>query len=92
MDGETVVEILLALLIFGVPTAALTIRFVLRPMLREVVDAVRATKGQMSPELERRLGDMEEGQQRLAQKLDRLLEGERFREQLESGQPEQGDK
>ena len=89
--GETVVEILLALLIFGVPTAALTIRFVLRPMLREVVEAVRATKGQVSPELERRLNEMEEGQQILIQKLDRLLEAERFRQQLESGQPKQGD-
>jgi hypothetical protein len=90
--GETVVEILVALLIFGVPTGALAIRFVLRPMLREVVDAVRATKGQISPELERRLADMEEGQQLLIQKLDRLLEAERFRQQLESGQPKQGDR
>jgi hypothetical protein len=90
--GETVVEILVALLIFGVPTAALTIRFVLRPMLREVVEAVRATKGQISPELERRLSEMEEGQQLLIQKLDRLLEAERFRQQLESGQPKEGDR
>ena len=92
MDGETVVEILVALLIFGIPTAALTVRFVLRPMLREIVEAVRATKGEMSPELERRLADMEEGQQRVVQKLDRLLEAERFRQQLESGQPKKGDR
>lgn len=89
--GETVVEILVALLIFGIPTGALAIRFVLRPMLREVVEAVRATKGQVSPELERRLTEMEEGQQMLIQKLDRLLEADRFRQQLESGQPEEGD-
>lgn len=88
MDMDTFLNVFFAFLFLGIPGAALTIRFVLRPMLREVVEAVRATRGAMSPELEKRLAEIEESQQLVGQKLDRLLEAERFRQELKTGAPQ----
>lgn len=79
------VEILVALLIFGIPGGALAVRFVLRPMLREIAEAIRSSREGLSPELERRLAELEEGQQLIGQQLQSLLEAERFHRELESG-------
>jgi hypothetical protein len=84
--ADNFVEILLAILIFGIPGAALATRFVLRPMLREIADAIRSSRGDLSPDLERRLLELEEGQRLTNENLDRLIEAERFRQQLESGE------
>lgn len=84
--ADNFVEILLAVLIFGIPGAALATRFVLRPMLREIADAIRSSRGEVSPDLERRLLDLEEGQRLTNENLERLIEAERFRQQLESGE------
>lgn len=84
--ADNLVEILLALLIFGIPGAALATRFVLRPMLREIADAIRSSRGGLSPDLERRLLELEEGQRLTNEQLERLIEAERFRQQLESGE------
>jgi hypothetical protein len=84
--ADSFVEMLVALLIFGIPGAALAVRFVLRPMLREIADSIRTTRGELPPDLERRLLELEEGQRLTNEHLERLVEAERFRQQLESGE------
>jgi hypothetical protein len=84
--ADSFVEMLIALLIFGIPGAALAVRFVLRPMLREIADAIRTTRGELPPDLERRLLELEAGQRLTNEHLERLVEAERFRQQLESGE------
>jgi hypothetical protein len=84
--ADNLVEILVALLVFGIPGAALAVRFVLRPMLREIADAIRTTRGELLPDLERRLLELEEGQRLTNENLEQLVEAERFRQQLESGE------
>jgi hypothetical protein len=85
--ADNFIEILIALLIFGIPGAALSIRFVLRPMLREIADAIRSSRGELSQDLERRLLELEEGQRLTNEQLEHLIEAERFRDQLQSGNP-----
>ncbi len=85
MDADTLIEVILALMIFGIPGAALAVRFVLRPMLREIADAIRTTQGKVAPELEARLLELEEGQRLTNDRLEHLIEAERFRDQLGSG-------
>lgn len=84
--ADSFVEMLIALLIFGIPGAALAVRFVLRPMLREIADAIRTTRGELPEGLERRLLELEEGQRFTNEQLEQLIEAERFRQQLESGE------
>ena len=70
---------------FTVPAAALAARFVVRPMLRDVIEAIRNLREPTSPELERRLADLEEGQQLISERLNHLIVAERFQQQLHSG-------
>jgi hypothetical protein len=79
------VEFLVALMIFGIPGAALAVRFVLRPMLREIAQAIHSSQQGVSPELERRLAELEEGQRLVEQQLHTLIEAERFQRELQSG-------
>jgi hypothetical protein len=83
--GVDPVEILIALLVFGIPGGALAVRFVLRPMLKEIAQAIRSSREGMSPELERRLAELEEGQRLVQQQLHTLIEAERFHRELQSG-------
>jgi hypothetical protein len=85
MDGDTLVELILAIAIVGIPAAALSLRFVLRPMLKDVTEAIRSIRQPTSPQLEQRLAELEEGQQLIGEQLKRLVEAERFRAQLHSG-------
>jgi hypothetical protein len=85
MNADSVVEIIVALLVFGIPAAALAARFVLRPMLRDITEAIRNIREPASPELERRLTELEEGQQLITERLDHLIEAERFQRELQSG-------
>ena len=85
MDGGTLIELIIAVSVFGIPAAALSLRFVLRPMLKDVVEAIRSIREPKSTELERRLTELEEGQQLIGEQLMRLVEAERFRAELSSG-------
>lgn len=88
MDGEVFLEFFVALLLFGIPAAALAVRFVLRPMLREITEAIRSSRGDPGRELERRVTELEESHGSLARELRRLLEEEGFRQRLEVGEEE----
>jgi hypothetical protein len=88
MSADNLIGIFRALIIFGTPAAALTVRWVFRPMLRDIADAIRTAKQPLNPEIERRLMELEEGQQLIGQQLERLIEAERFKRELQSGEPE----
>jgi hypothetical protein len=85
VDPVELVELLVPLLLLGIPGAALAVRFVLRPTLREIAEAIRRPREGLSPELERRLAELEEGQRLVEQQLHTLIEAERFHRELESG-------
>ncbi len=86
MSADGIVEIILAVCVLGIPAAALSLRFVLRPMLKDVTEAIRSVKQPAGPDLERRLTELEEGQQQIAEQLKRLVEVERFRAELGAGE------
>ena len=54
-------------------------------MLRDVTEAIRNIREPVSPDLERRLAELEEGQQLISERLNHLIEAERFQQQLHSG-------
>ncbi|NIR44370.1 MAG: hypothetical protein GWN99_00410 [Gemmatimonadetes bacterium] len=70
--------------LIGVPICALAAHFVLRPMVREVTESILALKGAATRETNARLTELEENQRILVERLDRLVEAERFHHQLES--------
>jgi len=82
---DTFVEFLLALIVVGIPCGALTVRFVMRPALKEIVQAINSAKGPLPQDIERRLAELEEDQQHMTARLDQFLDAERFRAQLETG-------
>jgi hypothetical protein len=85
MNADALVEVILALIVFGIPAGALAARFVLRPMLREIAEAIRTIREPGSPALERRLTELEEGQLLINKQLRQLVEAERFHRELGSG-------
>jgi len=85
MDADTLIELILAITVFGIPAVALSMRFVLRPMLKDVTEAILSIREPTSPKLEHRLAELEEGQQVIGEQLKRLVEAERFRAELRSG-------
>ena len=87
MDRYTLsllIPILSIIFVVGVPVVGLVTHFVLRPLVRDITEAIRAGTGATSPEVERRLAELEESQALMSRRLDRVLEAERFREKLEA--------
>jgi hypothetical protein len=72
----------------GVPVMALAAHFVLRPMVRDIITAIQASKATTSPEMEQRLAKLEDGYSQLETQVTRLLEAESFRRELEAGKTE----
>ena len=60
MDADTLIELILAITVFGIPAVALSMRFVLRPMLKDVTEAILSIREPTSPKLEHRLAELEE--------------------------------
>ena len=68
----------------GVPVMALTTHFVLRPMVKDIVQAMRGgTKDEMF-ELHRQVAELREDVARQENQLAVLAEAESFRRQLEA--------
>lgn len=84
MDFADLIPIVAIVFVVGVPICALAAHFVLRPMVREVTASILALKGAPSQETEARLTDLEETQRVLVGRLERLIEAEQFRRELES--------
>lgn len=72
----------------GVPVTVLAIRFVIHPMIRDLIGAVQGHKGRLEEDLQQRLGRLEESVHDQGQAIDRLVEAELFRRRLESGPAE----
>ncbi len=71
--------------VIGVPVMSLAAHFVLRPMVRDVIAAIRGKETGPDDRIEERLARLEEALEGQADQLDRLLEAEAFRLRLESG-------
>ncbi len=84
--NELMIPLLGIIFVLGVPSVALATHFVLRPMVRDIANAIRAPKE--DAETARRLVRLEERFNELEQNVTRLVEAEDFRRQLESGRGE----
>jgi len=71
--------------IFGVPILAIATHFVLRPMVRDVINALQGKTQTQAEDLLGRVGRLEQAILDQSQQIDRLIEAETFRRQLESG-------
>ncbi len=80
---DELIPIISIIFVIGVPVTSLAVHFVLRPLVKDIISAIRADKA--SPEIERRLRELEEGQHNIQLKLSQLVEAERFRHELDSG-------
>ncbi|UCC73842.1 MAG: hypothetical protein JSV86_04585 [Gemmatimonadota bacterium] len=83
MDIEAILAIIFVL---GVPSMALATHVVLRPLIREYarLKGLKVDKD----ELEARMAQLEDVVHDLDRQVNRLLEAERFRRELESGRSE----
>lgn len=85
MDLDILIPLFGIFFVIGVPVLSLAAHFVLRPMIRDLTEAVRGVKGREREDLEGRLGRLEERLLEQARQLDQLVEAELFRRQLEAG-------
>lgn len=69
--------------VIGVPVMALASHFVLRPLVRDVIQAIQGRKADQEADLEGRIARLEEALQDQGRQVDRLLEAEAFRRELE---------
>ena len=68
------------------PGAALLTRFVLRPLIREVTDAIRSLRTPTDDgALRQRIAELEEGQKLLEGRMAQLTEAEAFHRELKAG-------
>ncbi len=72
----------------GVPSLALAGHLVLRPMVRDIITAIQASKTSGNPDVDERLARLEERYSHLETQVTRLLEADSFRRELESGRAE----
>lgn len=82
---EALIGLAAVFFIFGVPIMSLAARFVVRPLIQDIAEAIRGKGAGRVEELERRLVRMEEALLDQDRLLARLSEAERFRRQLETG-------
>ena len=68
----------------GVPVMALTTHFVLRPMVKDIVGAVRGGSKDEMFELHRQVGELRKEVARQESQIAVLVEAESFRRQLEA--------
>lgn len=80
---EWVEEILAIVFVLGIPSLALATHVVVRPLIREYakLKGIRAEK----EEIEGRMAQLEDVVHDLDRQVNRLIEAERFRRELESG-------
>lgn len=87
-DFALLIPLLAIFFIFGVPIMAVATHFVLRPMVRDVIGAMQGKAQAEAEDLINRVGRMEQAILDQGQQIDRLVEAESFRRQLEAGRPE----
>jgi hypothetical protein len=87
-DFDVLIPLFGIFFIFGVPILAVATHFVLRPMVRDVITALQGKSETEEEDLLSRLGRLEQALLDQGQQIDRLIEAETFRRQLESGEPD----
>ncbi len=87
-DFALLIPLLAIFFIFGVPIMAVATHFVLRPMVRDVIGAIHVKAEAEGEDLIDRVGRLEQAILDQGQQIDRLIEAEVFRRQLEAGRPE----
>jgi hypothetical protein len=91
MVDPILIPILAITFTLGVPAIALATHFVLRPLVRDIVGAIKTDKEKeraLPADVDARLERLEEAYGRLESNLNHLLEVERFHRELESGNKE----
>lgn len=84
-DFALLIPLLAIFFIFGVPIMAVATHFVLRPIVRDVIGAIHGKAEAEAEDLMNRLGRLEQAVLDQGQQVDRLVEAEVFRRQLEAG-------
>jgi len=84
-DFALLIPLLAIFFIFGVPIMAVATHFVLRPMVREVIGAMHGKAATEAEDLVNRVGRLEQAILDQGSQIDRLVEAESFRRQLEAG-------
>lgn len=83
---EVLVPIMAIFFVIGLPVIGLVTRYALRPLVQDMAAAIRGGRDEQTQELAERLARLEERLEEQDKQLDRLLEAERFRQALESGE------
>ena len=83
-DFALLIPLLAIFFIFGVPIMAVATHFVLRPMVREVIGAIHGKAQAEAEDLTNRVGRLEQAILDQGTQIDRLVEAESFRRQLET--------
>ena len=86
MDLGDLIPVMAIFFVIGVPITAAAIRWVLHPVLRDLIEAVRGERLSEDEDLQARLARLEETVHRQGEQMERLVEAELFRRRLESGE------
>jgi len=89
MRPDELIGFLAMIFVLGIPSLSLAAHFVLRPMVRDIVQALGRGKEAPDPAFAARLERLEERLDRIGELTERLAEAERFRRELEAGRSRQ---
>jgi hypothetical protein len=84
MDMEELIPIVAIFFTIGVPVTALAAHFVLRPLVKDIVQALRGGSRDELGALQRQIGALQETVDMQEEQVTRLLEAESFRKALET--------
>lgn len=85
MDLDILIPLFGIFFVIGVPVLAIATHFVLRPMVKDIIGALRSRGETEEADLLARIDRLEQAMLDQGQQLDRLVEAESFRRQLEAG-------
>lgn len=80
---DELIPLLAIFFALGVPAMSLATHFVLRPLVKDIVEALRSGSSDDLAALERRVDELETQLARQDGELDRLTDAEAFRKRLE---------
>jgi hypothetical protein len=86
MDLEILIPLLGIFFVIGVPVMSIAAHFVLRPLIRDLTEALRGVKGREKEDMAHRIGRLEDALLEQGRQLDQLVEAELFRRRLEAGE------
>jgi hypothetical protein len=84
-DFELLIPLTAIFFVIGVPVLAFATHFVLRPLVKDVIGALRSRGEVEEADLLSRLDRLEQSVLDQGQQIDRLIEAEAFRRRLEGG-------